>query len=255
VSATVSAAGSMAGEACATGTTSAAGSTSGSVSGAAAPTSENALPVTATAAAPRRSGVGITDLSTPAPTRRRWRGATTSGSWCAPRPRGERCRATTCLPDRRPGKDVRLGGAGGWGVPCPFRDLAVIDPRGNVSNLQHRCTSAPRQMGRERAHERRAAVPVPRSGERSQVAGEPAHHARTPTAAAVPAPRSVGERTLGVSRPCRARGSRGAAGECPRGPTGGAHGEGPHGRTPSPSTHSISARAPHRWGREPRRSA
>jgi hypothetical protein len=152
----------------ATGTTAGSGRVSGS--GAAPPTSVNALPVTATAAAPRRSGVG-TDLSALAPARRRWRGTTASGSWCAPRLRGERCRATTCLPDRRSGKDVRRRGCRRVGSPCPFRDRAVIDPRRNVSNLEDRRTSTHCRNGREHSPERRVAFLLPRSGEPVPVVG------------------------------------------------------------------------------------
>ena len=131
---------------------------------AATPASVSAPPVTATAAAPRRSGAGTgADRRTISPATVRPR-ATSGWLRCACRPRGERCRATTCLPDRRPGWTSAWGARSAWGVRCPFRDRAVTDPRQNVGNLGRSRTSSRPEMGRPHGVERRVAARRPSPG-------------------------------------------------------------------------------------------
>ena len=60
----------------------------------------------------------------------------------ARRPRGERCRATTNLPESDGGGWTSVGGTGGWGVPCPSRDRVVMNPLMNLGPLS--CVTTPR---------------------------------------------------------------------------------------------------------------
>ena len=56
----------------------------------------------------------------------------------ARRPRGERCRATTNLPDPTAAAGRPVGETGGWGVPCPSRDRVVMNPLMNLGPLPAR---------------------------------------------------------------------------------------------------------------------